>query len=99
MFVVTVTFVLKSEHVEQFRPAMIENARASLETEPGCRRFDVCRDPNDPCITFLYEIYDDADAFEAHKATRHFQAFDALVAPWLVSKEVKVFVLEADSPA
>lgn len=94
MFVVTVTFVLKPEHIEAFQPAMIENARASLDTEPGCRRFDVSRDANDPAVTFLYEIYDDAAAFEAHKATAHFKSFDALVAPWLASKEVKTWVLD-----
>ena len=94
MFVVTVTFVIKPEHIGDFAPAMLENARASAETEPGCRRFDVCRDPRDPAVTFLYEIYDDADAFEAHKATDHFKSFDALVAPWVSSKEVKTWTLE-----
>tara|TARA_R110002073_G_scaffold104630_1_gene236863 strand:- start:3882 stop:4169 length:288 start_codon:yes stop_codon:yes gene_type:complete len=94
MFVVTVTFVVKPEHIADFSPAMIENARASEDTEPGCRQFDVCRDPKDPSVTFLYEVYDDAAAFEAHKATAHFKSFDALVQPWLASKEVKTWVLE-----
>lgn len=94
MFVVTVTFVVKAEHIDEFAPAMIENARASEELEPGCRQFDVCRDPRDPAVTFLYEVYDDAAAFEAHKGMDHFKSFDAKVTPWLVSKEVKTWTLE-----
>lgn len=94
MFVVTVTFVIKPEHVADFAPAMLANARASLETEPGCRRFDVCRDPANPTVTFLYEIYDDKAAFDVHKSMPHFKAFDAQVAPWVADKQVKTWVLE-----
>ena len=95
MFVVTVTFVIKPEHVAEFDPAMRANARASLENEPGCHRFDVCRDGKDLAVTFLYEIYDDEAAFQTHKRTGHFTAFDALVAPWVASKEVKTWQLDA----
>ncbi|PIW26294.1 MAG: antibiotic biosynthesis monooxygenase [Rhodospirillales bacterium CG15_BIG_FIL_POST_REV_8_21_14_020_66_15] len=93
MFVVTVTFVIKPQHIAEFQAAMIENARTSVEIEPSCRRFDVCRDPKNPSVTFLYEIYDDAEAFEAHKATSHFKSFDALGASWIASKEVKTWIL------
>ena len=95
MFVITVTFVIKPDHVEDFARAMLANARASLEREAGCRRFDVCRDPGDPAVTFLYEIYDDKAAFEVHKATPHFESFDVEVAPWVASKEVKTWTLDA----
>ena len=94
MFVVTVTFVVKPEHIEDFAPAMMENAQASLDLEPGCQRFDVCRDPKNPAITFLYEIYDDEAAFVAHKAMPHFKSFDALVMPWVASKEVRTWILD-----
>ena len=36
--------------VEDFAAAIAENARASLAIEPGCHRFDVCRDPADPLV-------------------------------------------------
>jgi len=94
MFVVTVTFVIKPEHVDDFAEAMVANARASLKIEPACRQFDVCRDPNDPAVTFLYELYENEAAFQDHLAEPHFKSFDAEVAPWIVSKEVKTWVLD-----
>ncbi|MDQ6620734.1 MAG: antibiotic biosynthesis monooxygenase [Pseudomonadota bacterium] len=89
MHVVTVEFVVHPESIEPFMQAMLVNARASLEKEPGCTRFDVCVDPENPSHVFLYELYSDAAAFEAHLRTEHFKSFDALVAPWLQSKRVK----------
>ena len=93
MYVVTVEFAIKSGRAEAFRPAMLENARASLADEPGCRQFDVCFDADDPGKCFLYEIYDDSAAFETHLSMAHFKSFDAHVAPMLDSKLVKTFEL------
>lgn len=91
MYVVTVEFVVKTEHAEPFRKEMLANARASVEKEPGCAQFDVCVDASDPCRIFLYELYADRTAFDAHLATEHFKAFDRVVAPWLASKSVKTW--------
>lgn len=93
MFVVTVNFVIKPAHVDEFAQAMIDNARASRKNEPGCRHFDVCRDADDPTVTFLYEIYDSEAAFKNHLAEPHFKSFDAAVAPWIATKKVKTWVL------
>ena len=65
---------------------MIANAHASATTEPGCRQFDVCTDPQDSTRVFLYELYDDRAAFDAHLATSHFKEFDRKTGPWLVTK-------------
>lgn len=92
MYVVTVEFIIKAGHAVEFLPAMIENARASREREPGCRQFDVCADANDPHVIFLYELYDDRAAFDAHLATAHFKAFDAQVGPWVERKSVRTYV-------
>ncbi len=91
--VVTVEFVVLPRHADAFRAAMIANARASREGEPGCRQFDVCATQGEPERVFLYEIYDDRDAFDAHLASAHFKAFDATVAPWLRTKTVRSYVL------
>ena len=40
MYVVVVDFKIKPERLAEFMPLMLENARASRETEPGCRQFD-----------------------------------------------------------
>jgi len=96
MFVVTVTFRVYSENAEAFRAAVKEQARLSLEREEGCTRFDVCSVRQDPARFFLYEIYTNDMAFQAHLDTDHFKAFDTQVAPWTVSKVVEVWDLEAD---
>lgn len=95
MYVVTVTFRIKPEHAEAFLDAIRENARLSLETEPGCHRFDVAVGEDGPETVFLYELYADRAAFDAHRATDHFRSFDATVADWVASKEVACYLLEA----
>lgn len=83
-----VEFRIKPEHVQAFAHAIEANARASRETEPGCRQFDVCRDPADAQLFFLYELYDDEAAIQAHLRTPHFLAMDAQTAGWVQSKKV-----------
>ncbi len=91
MYVVTVEFEIKPEKLQDFRAQMVANARASREREPGCRQFDVCADPAKPGLIFLYEVYDNRAAFDAHLATEHFKAFDRTVAPWIASKDVRIY--------
>jgi (4S)-4-hydroxy-5-phosphonooxypentane-2,3-dione isomerase len=92
MYVVIVEFRIKPERVADFMPLMLENAHASRETEPGCRLFDVCVDPADKTSVFLYELYDDRAAFDAHLATAHFKRFDAAVAPMVAAKAVRTLI-------
>lgn len=93
MYVITVDFTICPEHLAVFMPLMLENARVSRETEPGCRRFDVCRDPAQPEHVFLYELYDDRVAFDAHLAAAHFKEFDGAVKVMVASKAVHAYEL------
>ena len=93
MFVVTVNFSVKRNQIEQFKPLMLENARLSLELEPGCKQFDVCFNPSEPWECFLYEVYDDKLAFETHLQMAHFKLFDAQVTAMLDNKIVKTLTL------
>lgn len=88
MFVVTVMFEIAPDRMERFLPLILENARQSKDTEPGCIQFDVCRAGTG---VFLYEVYANRAAFDAHLATRHFQSFDAAVADMIVDKTVTSF--------
>lgn len=90
MYVVIVDFRIKPERLEEFMPLMLENARLSRDTEPGCRVFDVCIDPKERASVFLYELYNDRAAFDAHLATAHFKRFDAAVAPMVATKAVRI---------
>jgi (4S)-4-hydroxy-5-phosphonooxypentane-2,3-dione isomerase len=59
---------------EKFKAAILENAAASVK-EPGCRQFDVLFEEASPHHVFLYEVYDNAAALEAHRATVHFKKY------------------------
>ncbi|MEJ6405011.1 putative quinol monooxygenase [Yoonia sp. 2307UL14-13] len=88
MFAVCVIMRLRPGARESFMPLMTSNAKASLEVEPGCHRFDVATDSADPDAVFLYELYDDKGAFDAHLETDHYQAFDAATADMVAEKTV-----------
>lgn len=98
MFVVTVRFDLRPESFADFMPLMRDNARRSLEREPGCRVFDVCTEPAGGPSVFLYEVYDDRAAFDAHLASAHFQAFDAATSAMIVAKSVQTWRRESSGP-
>jgi len=79
----------KPVFIEAFAVAIVDNARAYRETEPGCRQFDVCRDPADASLFFLYELYDDDAAIQAHLQSAHFLQMDQRTAGWVHSKVVR----------
>jgi len=89
MLALIVEFHIRSEFVDDFAVAIEDNARASRETEPGCRQFDVCRDPADASLFFLYELYDDEAAIQAHLKSAHFLQMDQRTAGWAHSKVVR----------
>jgi len=77
---------VRPERREEFLAAIAANAEASVRDEPGCLRFDVSSVEGDPHHFFLYELYTDADAFEAHRAAPHFAAWREVADRVLVSQ-------------
>ena len=89
MYAVCVTFQIKAGMFESFMPLMQKQAQNSLlKLESACHRFDVCTNPEKPDEVFLYEIYEDAAAFQVHLESDHFKAFDMAVQPLLEDKTV-----------
>ncbi len=72
MLVVCVHVTVKSESVEDFKTATLDNARHSVE-EPGIARFDVLQDNEHPERFVLVEAYRTADAPARHKETAHYK--------------------------
>jgi (4S)-4-hydroxy-5-phosphonooxypentane-2,3-dione isomerase len=93
MFVVTVEFQIRPENMAQFLPCMLANARASLDLEVHCLRFDVCVSKTDATQVFLYEIYRNEEDFALHLAMPHFIEFSTTTAPWVIKKAVAKFEL------
>ena len=88
MLALVVEFLIKPEYIDAFHAAILDNASASRETEPGCRQFDVCRDPANAAIFFLYELYDDEAAIQAHLQSAHFLQMNAASAGWVERKTI-----------
>ena len=72
MFSLMVQLEVRPEDRDEFLAAITANAQASVRDEPGCHRFDVSAVEGDENRFVLYELYDDAEAFEAHKRAPHF---------------------------
>ena len=82
MLIVHVFAHVKPEHVEAFRLACLENARASLK-EPGVVRFDVVQQLDDPTRFALLEVYRTEEDTVRHKATEHYARWRDTVEPML----------------
>jgi len=89
-FVLTVDMEVIPGQIEAFRKAIEENSAASIK-EPGCRQFHVATSTTDPNHIFLYEIYDNEAAYQAHRTTEHFKKFDAIRNSLIVKSEAKPF--------
>jgi quinol monooxygenase YgiN len=60
--------------------------------EPGCRFYQAYRDPAEPRVFHIFEIYDDQDAVAAHGASEHFERYAVGQAiPLLESRERAFF--------
>lgn len=85
MIALVVTLQVQPERHEEFVTAITENAARSVGDEPGCVRFDVSRGVDDELRYWLYELYVDQAAVDAHRAARHFavwrSAADRCVVP------------------
>ena len=75
MFIVLVKVQVKPELIDEFKTAILKNAALSVERDPGCMRFDVLQQQDDPTRWFFYEVYDKEQAWLDHRKAPHFVAF------------------------
>lgn len=85
-FVLVVNLEIKADQVDRFMAMALENAKATRETEPGCRQFDVLVDPNERAKVMFYEVYADEAAFQAHQQTAHFKKYFETALGYLASR-------------
>lgn len=91
MFIVAAELSVDAPNHDLFLPHVLENARLTRTTEPGCRQFDVNLNPDKRGEFFLYEVYDSRAAFDAHQASAHLQAFREAAGPMLKNRNVRFF--------
>src|SRR5689334_10677949 len=71
-YVVLARWWAKAGREDRVVEVLEELTRAS-NAESGCRLYQPHRATEDPQEFFIYEQYDDEDAFEAHIASEHFK--------------------------
>jgi len=79
MLTVHVHVNVKSQFVEDFKKATIENASNSIK-EAGVARFDVVQQEDDHTRFVLVEVYKNVEASAAHKETAHYAKWRDAVA-------------------
>ena len=78
MEILFITVHIKPEMQEKFLEVIRHDASHSESDEPGCLRFDVLQDTEDPNQFYYYEVYKDGDARTAHRDTPHFKEYSAI---------------------
>ena len=71
MFAIFVSAKVKPELRQRFLEVIEDDSISSVRDEPGCLRFDVLHDQDDPDQYYFYEVYRDEAAFQAHLETPH----------------------------
>jgi autoinducer 2-degrading protein len=88
MHILLVHIQVKPDRIDDFQSATIENASHSLQ-EPGCVRFDVLQQADDPARFVLAEVYRDALGHAAHRETPHYRAWSERVAEMLAEPRTR----------
>jgi autoinducer 2-degrading protein len=89
MLVLLVEIKIKPGYRDQFVEALMLDAKGSVNDEPGCLRFDVLQDSENPNRIYLYEVYKDEQALEAHRAAPHFTKWRETVKDWFDGELVR----------
>ena len=85
MYTVIVNLRVQPGWLDEFVTGIHANALASLLDEPGCLRFDVHEQVDDPHAFVLYEIYISRTAFEVdHRRASHYAAWREVTAACVV---------------
>jgi (4S)-4-hydroxy-5-phosphonooxypentane-2,3-dione isomerase len=80
MIALFVALKVKPDQREKFLQAAEDDSTCSVRDEPGCVRFDVLADQNDPNRFYFYEVYRDDAALDAHRQAPHFGRWRATAA-------------------
>jgi len=91
MFILLVKVQVKPELLDEFKSAILNNATLSVQRDPGCHRFDVLQQQDDPTKWVFYEVYDNEEAWVLHRSSAHFLAFKAVGDRALESRDVTKF--------
>ena len=76
--------------IDAYLAALKENGAAAVH-EPGCHEFNITISPKDPNHVFLFEVYDNDAAFQAHRATDHYKKYAATTKEMVAKRDARAF--------
>jgi len=74
--------------IDKFLTAVRENGAAAVK-EPGCREFNIAVSSKDANHVTLFEVWDNAAALDAHRATDHFKNFMATTKDMVAKRDLR----------
>ena len=90
MYILQVNLHVKPEELDKFMNASMENAAASTVNEPGCARFDIMQQADDPTRFIYMEVYRDEASAKQHKETKHYNRWREVAEPLLAEPRTRV---------
>ena len=94
VYINAVDLVVIPSEMPKFLEAIKENG-ANAVKEPGCREFNITVLANNPNHVFLYEVYDNEAALNAHRQTEHCKKYQAATANMIADRNVRAMSLIA----
>ena len=89
LYISAVEYDIVPGQIDNFLAALKENGAASVK-EPGCRELDITVSQKDPNHVFIFEVYENAAAAEAHTVTEHFKKYKAITKDMVAKREAKL---------
>lgn len=89
MRTIFVKLLIKEECIEQFKEITLYNSQNSRK-EPGNYCFDIAQSDENPCMFFLYELYESEASIEHHRTTEHYKKWRDTVADMMAEPRIAV---------
>jgi (4S)-4-hydroxy-5-phosphonooxypentane-2,3-dione isomerase len=91
---------VRPDALEAFRERVLRHARTCLDTEPGCRRFDIYQETENSTLFLLIEIYADDAALKEHRSSPTYLQWREDTKDWIVERTWWVWTkLGPEAPA
>lgn len=95
--VIVVNIEVNPENADAFVEAARKNAEDSVPLEPGCLQFAVVRSLDDPAKISFFEVFENAEALQAHSSFPHAAEFMGKAKAWVIGQDGRrgAFVVSA----
>ena len=87
-FVLVVDLKIKPAQLAAFKVAIKEIGEIIVRIEPGCQVFSAVFEKDHPTRVRLFEIYENAEAFNAYLQTLQFQKFTEMIKGMIIPRKL-----------